>query len=149
MSCISYQEMIDPRRYFQEYTVASGTFTTEFELRNVVALFKSRKPAARRLELRIPKFLCYFRCKLMDERTIHWNALFGFFLSHSHAASFTSEYCEVRLRFFALENPLSYSSLSRVFCFRMLLTCVFPQPNLSASLRTPVNPLLFSYSSAI
>ena len=36
-----------------------------------------------------------------------------FFLNHSHTASFTSEYCEVRLRFFALENPplLSYKSL--------------------------------------
>ena len=70
-----------------------------------------------------------------------------FFLNHSHTASFTFEYCEELLRFFALENPLSYSSLTRVFCFRMLLTCVFPQPNFSANLPAPVNPLLFSYSS--
>mgnify|MGYP007094271392 CR=1 FL=1 len=34
----------------------------------------------RRLELRVPRFLCYFRCELLDERTIDGNALFGFLL---------------------------------------------------------------------
>ena len=83
MSCIAYPEIIDPRRSFQEYTVASGNisrFTTEFVLRKVVALFKSHKPAAWRLELRVAKFLCCFHCKLLDNRTIDWSALFGFLL---------------------------------------------------------------------
>ena len=120
-------------------------FTTEFMFRKAVVLFKSCKPACRRLELRVPKFLCYFPCELLDKRTIDWNGCFGFLLepfpySSIHIRVLWSTVMIVRTR---------KSFLTRVFCFRMLLTCVFPQPNLWVSLRTPVRPLLFSYSSRI
>ena len=146
MSCVSYPEIIDPRGSFQEYTVASGTSADSPQSLHCERLWRSLNLVNQPLDALnsgVAKFLWWIigpstgmRCSV-------------FFLNHSHTASFMSEYCEVQLCFFALENPLSYSSLTRVFCFRMLLTCVFPQPNFSASLPTPVNPLLFSYSSTI
>ena len=119
-------------------------FTTEFVLRKVVALFKSRKPAARHLDLSlIPKFLFYFHCKLLDERS--WLECVVRFSSwnnprqhHSRIVKYgyASSHWKILFR-----NPL--------LLLKMFLTCVFPQPNFSASLHTPVNPLLFSYSSRI
>ena len=151
MSCIAYPEKIDPRRSFQEYTVASVTSADSPQSLCCERLLRSLnlvKPAAWRLELRVAKFLCCFHCKLLDNRTIEWSELFGFLLEPFPYSIIHVQVLWSTVTLIALENPLSYSSLTRVFCFRMLLTCVF-RPNFSATLYTPVNPLLFSYSSTI
>ena len=83
MSCIAYPEIIDPRRSFQEYSVASVTSADSPQSLCCERLLRSLnlvKPAAWRLELRVAKFLCCFHCKLLDNRTIDWSALFGFLL---------------------------------------------------------------------
>ena len=144
--------MIEPRRSFQEYTVASGTSADPPQSLCCERLLRSLNLVSQPLDALNSGYPSFSVALVANSRMRGPSTGMRcsvFFLNHYHTASFTSEYCEVRVRFFALENLPSYSSLTRVFCFRMWLTCVFSQPNFSASLRTPVNPLLFSYSSTI
>lgn len=135
MSCVSYPEMIDPRRSLQECTVASGTLADLPQSLCCERLLRSLNLVSQPLNALnsgYPSLSATYVANSWMRRSSTGMRCSVFLLNHSHTASFTSEYCEVRLRFFALENPPSYSSYKSVF----------PQPNFSASLP-------FSYSSTI
>jgi len=146
MSCISYPAVIDPRVYCSLWPVSR--FTWEFVLWKVVALFKACKPAAWRLELRLAKFLYFCRCELLYNRIIDWNAFFYFLLD-----PFLYSFIHFRILWSTVTllrtGKSSFVLLSHKSLLFQSVTCVFPQLNVSTSLRIPGNPLLFSYSSTI
>ena len=118
MSCISYSEVKDPRRSFQEYTSGISadspqSLCCERLLRslNLVSLPHDA------LNSGYPSFSATFVANSWMRGPSTGMRCSVFFLNHSRTASFTSEYCEVRLRFFALHGKSSFA----LFSYKSLL----------------------------